>query len=139
HLLWDELDAATRSAVDTITREQAAYTHSLGTGDDPASGDWTPNGLKGGYVGDTKLEEMGLYAQTLAPALAWAPDDRRYAEWATDYGTWSRNEGGLPPADLANPARVDGVPVSRNTAHNTYDTFIVENHGSFGPHYQEEM
>ncbi|MER6167355.1 discoidin domain-containing protein [Streptomyces violaceorubidus] len=139
HLLWDELDAATRSAVDTITREQAAYTHSLGTGDDPASGDWTPNGLKGGYVGDTKLEEMGLYAQTLAPALAWAPDDRRRAEWATDYGTWSRNEGGLPPADLANPARVDGVAVSRNTAHNVYDTFIVENHGSFGPHYQAEM
>jgi hypothetical protein len=139
HLLWDELDAATRSAVDTITREQAAYTHALGTGDDPASGDWTPNGLKGGYVGDTKLEEMGLYAQTLAPALAWAPDDRRRADWATDYGTWSRNEGGLPPADLANPARVDGVPVSRNTAHNAYDTFIVENHGSFGPHYQEEM
>ncbi|MFF0670114.1 discoidin domain-containing protein [Streptomyces tendae] len=139
HLLWDDLDAGTRSAVDTITREQAAYTHSLGTGDDPYSGDWTPNGLKGGYVGDTKLEEMGLYAQTLAPALAWAPDDRRSSEWATDYGTWSRNEGGLPPADLANPARVDGVPVSRNTAHNVYDTFIVENHGSFGPHYQEEM
>ncbi|MFJ3037314.1 discoidin domain-containing protein [Streptomyces tendae] len=139
HLLWDDLDAGTRSAVDTITREQAAYTHSLGTGDDPYSGDWTPNGLQGGYVGDTKLEEMGLYAQTLAPALAWAPDDRRRSEWATDYGTWSRNEGGLPAADLANPARVDGVPVSRNTAHNVYDTFIVENHGSFGPHYQEEM
>ncbi len=138
-LLWDELDAGTRAAVDTITREQAAYTHSLGTGDDPASGDWTPNGLQGGHVGDTKLEEMGLYAQTLAPALAWAPDDRRRADWATDYGTWSRNEGGLPAADLANPARVDGVPVSRNTAHNTYDTFIVENHGSFGPHYQAEM
>ncbi|MCF2129301.1 discoidin domain-containing protein [Strepomyces sp. STD 3.1] len=139
HLLWDELDAGTRAAVDTITREQAAYTHSLGTGDDPASGDWTPNGLEGGHVGDTKLEEMGLYAQTLAPALAWAPDDRRRAGWATDYGTWSRNEGGLPAADLANPARVDGVPVSRNTAHNAYDTFIVENHGSFGPHYQAEM
>ncbi|MFB7652659.1 MULTISPECIES: discoidin domain-containing protein [unclassified Streptomyces] len=138
-LLWDELDAGTRAAVDTITREQAAYTHSLGTGDDPASGDWTPNGLEGGYAGDTKLEEMGLYAQTLAPALAWAPDDRRRADWATAYGTWSRNEGGLPAADLANPARVDGVPVSRNTAHNTYDTFIVENHGSFGPHYQAEM
>ncbi|MGV9964196.1 discoidin domain-containing protein [Streptomyces olivaceus] len=138
-LLWDELDDATRTAVDTITREQAAYTHSLGTGDDPDSGDWTPNGLKGGYVGDTKLEEMGLYAQTLAPALAWAPDDRRHADWAAGYGTWSRNEAGLPPADLANPARVDGVPVSRNTAHNTYDTFIVENHGSFGPHYQEEL
>ncbi|RII15783.1 F5/8 type C domain protein [Streptomyces sp. YIM 130001] len=138
-LLWDDLDAATRSAVDTITREQAAYTESLGTGDDPDSGDWTPNGSAGGYVGDTKLEEMGLYSQTLAPALAWAPDDRRRADWATRYGTWSRNEAGLPPADLANPTRVDGVRVSSNTAHNTYDTFIVENHGSFGPHYQEEL
>ncbi|MEV1026241.1 discoidin domain-containing protein [Streptomyces sp. NPDC050264] len=138
-LLWDDLDTATRTAVDTITREQAAYTTGLGTGDDPDSGDWTPNGLNGGYVGDTKLEEMGLYAQTLAPALAWAPDDRRRSAWATAYGTWSRNEAGLPPADLANPARVDGVPVSRNTARNLYDTFIVENHGSFGPHYQEEL
>ncbi|NEB80543.1 discoidin domain-containing protein, partial [Streptomyces sp. SID14478] len=138
-LLWDDLDAATRTAVDTITREQAAYTTGLGTGDDPDSGDWTPNGLQGGYVGDTKLEEMGLYAQTLAPALAWAPDDKRRSAWAAAYGTWSRNEAGLPPADLANPARVDGVPVSRNTAHNLYDTFIVENHLSFGPHYQEEL
>ncbi|MFF0225922.1 discoidin domain-containing protein [Streptomyces sp. NPDC004629] len=138
-LLWDDLDAETRSLVDRIAREQAAYTSSLGTGDDPDSGDWTPNGLKGGYVGDTKLEEMGLYSQTLAPALAWAPDDRRRADWATGYGTWSRNEAGLPQADLANPARVDGVPVSRNTAQNIYDTFIVENHGSFGPHYQAEL
>ncbi|MFJ8825136.1 discoidin domain-containing protein [Streptomyces sp. NPDC102467] len=138
-LLWDDLDATTRTAVDTITREQAAYATGLGTGDDPDSGDWTPNGLTGGYVGDTKLEEMGLYAQTLAPALAWAPDDRRRSAWASAYGTWSRNEAGLPPADLANPARVDGVPVSRNTARNLYDTFIVENHGSFGPHYQEEL
>ncbi|MET7640839.1 discoidin domain-containing protein [Streptomyces sp. NPDC005438] len=138
-LLWDELDTDTRAAVDRITREQAAYTHSLGTGDDPDSGDWTPNGREGGWVGDTKLEEMGLYAQTLAPALAWAPDDRRRSDWAADYGAWSRNEAGLPAADLANPTRVDGVPVSRNTAHNTYDTFIVENHGSFGPHYQAEL
>ncbi|WP_419992521.1 discoidin domain-containing protein [Streptomyces boninensis] len=138
-LLWDDLDAATRKNIDTITREQAAYTTSLGTGDDPDSGDWTPNGLKGGYQGDTKLEEMGLYAQTLAPALAWAHDDPRAAAWKDGYGTWSRNEAGLPPADLANPARVDGVPVSKNTANNLYDTFIVENHESFGPHYQEEL
>ncbi|MET7413284.1 discoidin domain-containing protein [Streptomyces rubiginosohelvolus] len=138
-LLWDELDERTRSLVDTIVREQAAYTHALGTGDDPASGSWTPNGLTGGHVGDTKLEEMGIYAQALAPALAWAPDDRRRSEWAADYGTWSRNEAGLPEADLANPARVDGVPVARNTARNVYDTFIVENHGSFGPHYQAEL
>ncbi|MFJ8954335.1 discoidin domain-containing protein [Streptomyces sp. NPDC102381] len=138
-LLWDELDDTTRDRIDTITREQAAYTTSLGTGDDPDSGDWTPNGLKGGHVGDTKLEEMGLYAQTLAPALAWAPDDPRHADWESGYGTWSRNEAGLPTADLANPALVDGVRVSRNTARNLYDTFIVENHGSFGPHYQEEL
>lgn len=34
---------------------------------------------------------------------------------------------------------MDGVAVSANTAQNLYDTFIVENHGSFGPHYQEEL
>ncbi|MZD10707.1 hypothetical protein GTW43_37370 [Streptomyces sp. SID5785] len=138
-LLWDDLDGATRTRIDTITREQAAYTTSLGTGDDPDSGSWTPNGLDGGHVGDTKLEEMGLYAQTLAPALAWAPDDDRRPAWAAGYRTWSLNEAGLPPADLANPAVVDGAPVSDNRARNLYDTFIVENHGSFGPHYQEEL
>ncbi|MFE3738538.1 discoidin domain-containing protein [Streptomyces sp. NPDC059134] len=138
-LLWQDLDPTTRTNIDTIVREQAAYTVSLGSGDDPASGSWTPNGLLGGHVGDTKLEEMGLYAQTLAPALAWAHDDDRAADWAAWYGIWSRNEAGLPPADLANPARVDGVAVSENTARNLYDTFIVENHGSFGPHYQEEL
>ncbi|MEU3983248.1 discoidin domain-containing protein [Streptomyces sp. NPDC026672] len=138
-LLWDELDEATRTAVDTIAREQAAYTTALGTADDPASAGWTPHGLTGGFQGDTKLEEMGVYAQSLAPGLAWAADDPRHADWLAAYGTWSRNETGLPPADLANPARVDGVPVSGNTARNLYDTFIVENHGSFGPHYQEEL
>ncbi|MEV6795274.1 discoidin domain-containing protein [Streptomyces sp. NPDC051320] len=138
-LLWDQLDAATRAHVDTIVREQAAYTTSLGSGNDPLSGSWTPDGLRGNHVGDTKLEEMGVYAQSLAPALAWAADDSRYASWSSRYGTWSRNETGLPAADLANAAVVDGVPVSDNTAQNLYDTFIVENHGSFGPHYQCEL
>ncbi|WP_128804231.1 MULTISPECIES: discoidin domain-containing protein [unclassified Streptomyces] len=138
-LLWDDLDETTRNNVDTITREQAAYTTSLGTGNDPNSGSWTPNGLLGGHVGDTKLEEMGVYAQSLAPGLAWAANDPRHADWAKAFGAWSRNETGLPQADLANPTRVDGVPVSANTARNLYDTFIVENHGSFGPHYQEEL
>ncbi|MGW2033440.1 discoidin domain-containing protein [Streptomyces sp. NPDC001811] len=138
-LLWDELDAVTRTNVDTIAREQAAYTTSLGTGNDPNSGSWTPNGLLGGHQGDTKLEEMGVYAQSLAPGLAWATDDARHADWDKAFGTWSRNETGLPQADLANPARIDGVPVSDNTARNLYDTFIVENHGSFGPHYQQEL
>ncbi|MGW6008418.1 discoidin domain-containing protein [Streptomyces sp. NPDC055210] len=138
-LLWDELDSVTQGHVDTIAREQAAYTTALGTGDDPDSGDWTPHGLSGGYQKDTKLEEMGVYAQSLAPGAAWAADDPRHADWLAAYGTWSRNEAGLPPADLANPVRVDGVPVSANTARNLYDTFIVENHGSFGPHYQQEL
>ncbi|MEW1952032.1 discoidin domain-containing protein [Terrabacter sp. NPDC080008] len=138
-LLWDELDAQTRDLYQAIAVEQAAYTTSLGTADDPASGSWTPNGLKGGWVGDTKLEEMGVYAQSIAPGLAWASDDARWKDWFAAYGRWSRNEGSLPQADAANPAIVDGVPVLTNTAHNVYDTFVVENHGSFGPHYQSEM
>lgn len=138
-LLWTDLDAATRQNVERITTEQAAYTTALGTGDDPTSGGWTPNGLSGGHVGDTKLEEMGVYAQSLAPALAWAPGDPRAQAWRDAFGTWSRNEGGLPAADLANPRLVDGRPISANTATNLYDTFLVENHGSFGPHYQEEL
>ncbi|MFD7472709.1 discoidin domain-containing protein [Streptomyces sp. NPDC059837] len=138
-LLWDDLDEATRQDVDTIVREQAQYTTQLGTGDDPASGGWTPHGSSGGFEGDTKLEEMGVYTQSLAPGLAWASDDPRCEAWRDAFGRWGRNEAGLPAADLANPARVDGVAVSANTAQNLYDTFIVENHGSFGPHYQEEL
>ena len=50
------------------------------------------------------------------------------------------NASGLPAADRANPAVVDGRAVADwNTAHNIYDTFLVENHDSFGPHYQEEL
>ncbi|GGJ79574.1 hypothetical protein GCM10011583_08940 [Streptomyces camponoticapitis] len=138
-LLWDRLDSATRDNVDTIALAQAEYTTGLGTGDDPASGDWTPRGLTGGFVGDTKLEEMGVYAQSLAPGLAWAPESSGYQRWKDAFGRWSRNETGLPAADRVNPALVDGVAVSDNTAQNLYDTFIVENHGSFGPHYQSEL
>ncbi|MFJ6852295.1 discoidin domain-containing protein [Streptomyces sp. NPDC091271] len=138
-LLWDQLDATTRRNVDTIAREQAQCTTALGSGNDPASGSWTPNGLEGGFVGDTKLEEMGVYAQSLAPGLAWATDDPRHDGWTAAFGRWTRNEAGLPAADLANPALVDGVAVQANTATNLYDTFIVENHDSFGPHYQEEL
>jgi F5/8 type C domain len=136
-LLWADIDAATRSNVDAIVRGQAEYSVSLGTGDDPLSGGWTPNGTAGGFEGDTKLEEMGVYAQSLAPGLAWAA--RVPEAWRTAFGMWSRNMTGLPAADLANPAPVDGRPISANTATNLYDTFLVENHGSFGPHYQEEL
>lgn len=135
-LLWPDLDAATRSDVEAIARGQADYTTSLGTGNDPRSGSWTPNGLIGGHRGDTKLEEMGVYAQSLAPGLAWHGDG---PGWREAFGRWSRNEAGLPAADLANPSTVDGTPISANTATNLHDTFIVENHGSFGPHYQSEL
>lgn len=135
-LLWPDLDARTRANVEAIARGQAEYTTSLGTANDPRSGSWTPNGLTGGHRGDTKLEEMGVYAQALAPGLAWHGDG---PGWREAFGRWSRNEAGLPAADLANPSTVDGVPISANTATNLHDTFVVENHGSFGPHYQEEL
>lgn len=138
-LLWDRLDAATKANLDTIAQQQAVYTTSLGSANDPASTGWTPNGYNGGWVGDTKLEEMGVYAQSLAPGLAWAPGADGAADWRAAFGRWSRNETGLPAADHANPTVVDGVAVSANTAHNLFDTFIVENHGSFGPHYQCEL
>ena len=73
----------TRNNVDRIARGQAAYAHSLGTGNDPLSGSWTPNGLTGGWIGDTKLEEMGVYAQAIAPGLAWATDDPAAAAGAS--------------------------------------------------------
>ncbi|ONI84670.1 hypothetical protein ALI22I_29500 [Saccharothrix sp. ALI-22-I] len=90
---------------------------------------------------DTKLAEMGVYAQALAPGLASAADDpdadawREAGAWREAFGRWSRNEAGLPAAGLANPSAVDGAAVSANTAANLYDTFItsiVENHGSYG-------
>ncbi|QIZ39653.1 discoidin domain-containing protein [Saccharopolyspora sp. ASAGF58] len=138
-LLWSDLDDATRANLDKIAIGQAVYTAGLGSGDDPLSGGWTPLGLSGGHVGDTKLEEMGVYAQALTPGIAWAPDDPQAVAWREWFGKWSRNETSLPAADLANPCVVDGVPISANTSENLYDTFLVENHGSFGPHYQEEL
>ncbi|WP_433220892.1 discoidin domain-containing protein [Dactylosporangium sp. CS-047395] len=140
-LLWTSLDAATRADVDAIARGQAAYAYGLGTGNDPLSGSWTPNGSTGGYLGDTKLEEMGVYAQALAPGLAWAPDgDAEAARWRERFVFWAANASGLPAADRANPAVIDGRAVSAwNVARNLHDTFIVENHGSANPHYQAEL
>jgi hypothetical protein len=138
-LLWDELDAATQAAVDQIAAGQAAYTVALGTADDPRSPGWSPDGLAGNWIGDTKVDEMAVYAQCLGPAVAWLPDHADAATWSTWLTTWLLNDTGLPPADQANPTVVDGKPISAwNTAHNIFDTFFVENHGSFEPHYQLE-
>ncbi|WP_306208347.1 discoidin domain-containing protein [Actinoplanes sp. RD1] len=139
-LLWDKLDAATQAAVQAIAVGQAAYAYGLGAGDDPMSGDWSPNGTAGGYRDDTKLEEMGVYAQALAPGLAWAGAGDPAQEWRRRFVQWAANASGLPAADLANPAVVDGERLDRlMTAHNLHDSFVVENHDAVNPHYQAEL
>ena len=136
-LLWADLDDADPANVQTIAAGQAAYAYGLAFADDPMSGGWTPNGTNGGWLGDTKLEEMGVYAQAIAPGLAWGRDD---AALRDRFLFWTANASALPVADRANLARVDGVTVDeRSTAHNLHDTFIVENHDSANPHYQAEL
>lgn len=137
-LMWPWLDAGTQANVDQIITGQAAYTASLGSGNDPLSGSWSPNGFQGNWQADTKVDEMAVYSQSLAPGVAWAPDNPAASSWRQLLDRWTLNQTGLPPADQANPTVVDGWPISANTAHNIYDTFIVENHGSFEPHYLEE-
>lgn len=73
------------------------------------------------------------------PGLAWAPDDPDAARWAEQLGDWGRNAAGQPTADRNNPAVVAGKPVSTNTMQTIHDTYLVENHGSFGPHYQSDI
>lgn len=136
-ILWADLDDATRLAVQTIASGQAAYAYGLAFGNDPMSGGWTTNGATGGWAGDTKLEEMGVYAQAIAPGLAWGRDD---AALRDRFLFWMTNASGLPVADRANPTRLDGVPVrDRSVAHNLHESFVVENHGSVNPHYQAEL
>lgn len=139
-LLWADLDAATQRAVQRIATGQASYAYDLISGDDPLSGDWTPHGTAGGWRGDTKLEEMGVYAQAIAPGLAWAGDDEAAEGWRERFLLWATNASGLPAADLANPAVVDGERIDQlTTAHNLHDSFVVENHGAVHPHYQAEL
>ena len=139
-LMWDDLDAQTRLNVQQIAVGQASYAYGLGAYDDPLSGGWSPNGISGGWLGDTKLEEMGVYAQAIAPGLAWAGNDDAAEDWRERFLLWATNASALPVADRANPAVVDGERIDqRTTAHNLYDTFIVENHESTNPHYQAEL
>ncbi|MFC5752408.1 discoidin domain-containing protein [Actinomadura rugatobispora] len=133
-MLWSGLTSATRSRIDRIIRSAADAI--------VAAGDTDPhtNGLRGGYRGDTKMEEMGARTMPLATALAWLPDDPNAASWREWLTRWTANMGGLPPADRANPAPLNGRPVSAwNRAHNVWGTFIVENHGSYNPIYQQSM
>ena len=138
-LLWNDLDATTRTNLTTIAAEQSRYTASLNYGDEPLSGSWTADWPLGKYDGDTAQEEVGVYTQALAPGLAWAPDDADAANWAQQFNNWARNAAGQPTADKNNPAIVAGAAVSTNTMHTIRDTYLVENHGSFGPHYQSDI
>jgi hypothetical protein len=136
-LMWDDLNATTRADIDKMIKGSAGYVVSLGTGSDPKSAPWTA-GLTGGYQGDTKEEEMGARTMPLATALAYLPNDPAAPQWREWLTRWTTNIAGLPPADQANPAVIDGHPVSEwNKAQNIYGTFAAENHGSFNPMYQE--
>lgn len=138
-VLWDRLDATTQRNLETIAVGQSAYTSDLDHGRDPLSGSWTADWPTGKHVGDTAQEEAGVYTQALAPGLAWAPDHADADRWSEQLGDWARNAAGQPTADLNNPAVVAGKPVSTNTMQTIYDTYLVENHGSFGPHYQSDI
>ncbi|MEE6295620.1 discoidin domain-containing protein [Georgenia wangjunii] len=138
-LLWDELDATTQANLTTIAAEQARYTADLNFGRDPLSGGWNAHWPQGNHDGDTALEEAGVYTQALAPGLAWAPEDPDAGRWAAQLADWGRNAAGQPTADRNNPAVVAGKPISSNTTQNIWDTYLVENHGSFGPHYQSDI
>ncbi|WP_432990044.1 discoidin domain-containing protein [Dactylosporangium sp. CA-233914] len=138
-LLWDELDPVTQANLKTIATGQAKYTADLNFAQDPLSGSWDARWPEGAYQGDTALEESGVYTQALAPGVAWAPDDPDAGRWADQLNTWARNAAGQPTADRNNPARVGGAPISSNTMHNISDTYLVENHGAYSPHYQSDI
>lgn len=134
-LLWSDLDATTQARVDTIVRSSANNLVSVGSGDVDG---WSTNGLAGGYAGDSKIEEMGMRSMPLAVGLAWLPGDSQAGRWREWHTRWLSNMGGLPVADRVNPTVLNGRPVSAwNTAHNIWDTNIVENHGSWSPIYQQ--
>jgi hypothetical protein len=86
----------------------------------------------------------GVSAATLRDhtlrTIVYAAARNRWVDPRGSLTRWTANMGGLPPADLANPAFLNGRPVSGwNRARNVWDTFIVENHGSYNPIYQQSM
>jgi hypothetical protein len=137
-LMWDDLDTTTRADINKMIKGSANYVVSIGTGNDPKSPGWTIPGITGDYQGNTKEEEMGARTMPLASALAYLPDDPSAPKWREWLTRWTTNITGLPVADQANPALIEGHPISEwNRSHNVYDTFAAENHGSFSPIYQE--
>jgi hypothetical protein len=139
HLMWAGLDAATRANVDTMTRGEATYLVDAGANPtDSAREGGTTNGLTGGYLKDTKMEEMGTRTAMLSAADAYLPADPDATRWREWLDRWSLNMPGLPVADQANPTPVDGRPISSwNTAQNIFDTFTSENHDTWNGMYQQ--
>ncbi|MEQ7010895.1 discoidin domain-containing protein [Actinopolymorpha sp. B17G11] len=138
HLMWDDLDDTTRANVDTMTRGEANYLADVGANPtDPSREGGTTNGLTGGYVKDTKMEEMGARTMMLSAADAYLPDDPAASRWREWLDRWTLNMPGLPVADQANPALVGGRPISEwNTAQNVFDTYVSENHDTWNGIYQ---
>jgi F5/8 type C domain len=131
-LLWDHLDPQTHANVEAIMRGAAGYV--VGPGRDENTT------LAGNYRGDSKIEEMGAKSMPLAAASAHLPDDPGADTWREWLNLWTLNMGGLPVADRANTARIEGRAVADwMQGHNVYDSFAVENHGSYSPIYQESM
>lgn len=136
-LLWSELDATARSRIDLIVKASADNIVSVGSSDVDG---WSTNGLAGGHAGDSKIEEMGMRSMPLAVGLAWLPADAQAGRWREWHTRWLSNMTGLPAADRTNPTVLNGGTVAAwDTAHNVWDTFLVENHGSFGPIYQQSV
>lgn len=140
-LLWDELDQQTRDGVDVITRGEANYLADVGANPtDPAREGGSTNGLAGGYVSDTKLEEMGARTMNLSAADAYLPNDPAAPKWREWLTRWTTNMAGLPVADRVNPTMIDGRPIAdRNTAQNVFDSYTSENHGSWNGMYQQSI
>ncbi|MPZ82702.1 MAG: hypothetical protein GEV28_20790 [Actinophytocola sp.] len=137
-LLWSELDRSTRDNVDAIAVGGAAYVVGLGLNEDPRSGGWSSNGLAGGYRNDSKIEEMGAKSMPIATGLAYFPDHADAAAWREWLTRWLSNMTGLPSADRDNHTLIDGRPVSEwNRAQNMYEGYLVENHGTYAPMYQQ--
>ncbi|SDR83925.1 discoidin domain-containing protein [Actinopolymorpha singaporensis] len=139
HLMWADLDDRTRAGVDTILRGEAGYLVDVGAEPgDPGREGGTTNGLRGGYVGDTKLEEMGARTMMLAAADAFLPGNTDRLRWREWLNRWTLNMDGLPVADRVNPTVIEGRPVSEWAgAQNIFDTFTSENHGGWNGMYQQ--
>ncbi|GAB3743439.1 discoidin domain-containing protein [Microlunatus parietis] len=140
-LLWDDLDQRTRDGIDVITRGEANYLADVGANPtDPAREGGSTNGLVGGYVSDTKLEEMGARTMNLSAADAYLPDDPNAPRWREWLTRWTLNMPGLPVADRVNPTMIDNRPIADwNTAQNVFDSYTSENHGSWNGMYQQSI